>query len=122
MILGGKDKGSPYTPLAEALRQRARLAILIGASAEKIAADLGGSIETAHAGTLDRAVKMAKERARPGDVVLLAPACSSFDQFENYEARGRMFKELVARLEGHPGPTDSGAQDERTGNATQPAA
>ncbi|MFY9689985.1 MAG: UDP-N-acetylmuramoyl-L-alanine--D-glutamate ligase [Candidatus Acidiferrales bacterium] len=122
VILGGKDKGSPYTPLAEALRQRARLAILIGASAEKIAADLGGSIETAHAGTLDRAVKMAKERARPGDVVLLAPACSSFDQFENYEARGRMFKELVARLEGHPGPTDSGAQDERTGNATQPAA
>jgi UDP-N-acetylmuramoylalanine--D-glutamate ligase len=50
-------------------------------------------------GTLERAVKRATELARPGDVVLLAPACSSFDQFENYEHRGRVFKELVARLE-----------------------
>ena len=122
VILGGKDKGSPYTPLAEPLRERARLAILIGAAAEKIAADLGDAIETAHAGTLERAVQLASERARPGDVVLLAPACSSFDQFENYEERGRIFKELVARLEGRPGPADSAARDERTGDATQSAA
>jgi UDP-N-acetylmuramoylalanine--D-glutamate ligase len=122
VILGGKDKGSPYTPLAESLRERARLAILIGAAADKIATDLGDAVETSHAGTLDRAVQLASERARPGDVVLLAPACSSFDQFENYEDRGRTFKELVARLEGRPGPTDSGAQAERTGNATQSAA
>ena len=51
-----------------------------------------------HAGTIDRAVEIAVERAKPGDVVLLAPACASFDQFENYEHRGRVFKELVARL------------------------
>ena len=122
VILGGKDKGSPYTPLAKPLRERARLAILIGAAAEKIAADLGDASETAHAGTLDRAMQLASERARPGDVVLLAPACSSFDQFENYEERGRKFKELVARLAGRPGPADSGARDERTGDATQSAA
>ena len=122
VILGGKDKGSPYMPLAEPLRERARLVILIGAAAQKISADLGDAVETAHAGTLDRAVQLASERARPGDVVLLAPACSSFDQFENYEERGRRFKELVARLEGRPGPADTVAPDERTGDATQSAA
>ncbi len=99
VILGGKDKGSPYTPLREPLRQRGRLAILIGAAAQKIATELEGSVSIEHAGTLDRAVKLAWERAQPGDLVLLAPACSSFDQFENYEQRGRAFKELVAQLE-----------------------
>jgi UDP-N-acetylmuramoylalanine--D-glutamate ligase len=99
VILGGKDKGSPYTPLREPLRQRGGMAILIGAAAEKIAADLEGAVPVAHAGTLDRAVKLAAETARPGGVVLLAPACSSFDQFENYEHRGREFKRLVAQLE-----------------------
>ena len=121
-ILGGKDKGSPYTPLAEPLRERARVVILIGAAAEKIAADLGDAVEVAHAGTLERAVQLASKRAQPGDVVLLAPACSSFDQFENYEERGRKFKELVARLQGNSGPANPDAQGERTGDATQPAA
>jgi UDP-N-acetylmuramoylalanine--D-glutamate ligase len=99
VILGGTDKGSPYTPLRDALRARARLAVLIGAAAEKIAADLDGVVSTVQAGTLERAVQVAIECARPGDTVLLAPACSSFDQFENYEHRGRAFKELVAKLE-----------------------
>ena len=99
VILGGTDKGSPYMPLREPLRRRARLAILIGAAAEKIAADLGDAVPMMRAGTLDNAVQIAIERARPGDTVLLAPACSSFDQFENYEHRGRVFKELVAQLE-----------------------
>jgi len=99
VILGGKDKGSPYTPLVEPLRQRARLAILIGAAAEKIARDFGDAVPFVHAGTLDRAVQMAVDRAQPSDTVLLAPACSSFDQFENYEERGRAFKQLVAKLE-----------------------
>ncbi|MGH9680038.1 MAG: hypothetical protein ACRD4Y_08815, partial [Candidatus Acidiferrales bacterium] len=57
--------------------------------------DLHGAVAVEHAGTLDRAVKLAIDRAKPGDVVLLAPACSSFDQFENYEQRGRVFKQLV---------------------------
>lgn len=99
VILGGKDKGSPYTPLRELLAARARLAILIGAAAEKIAADLEGAVPLDRAGTLGRAVEMAAAYARPGDTVLLAPACSSFDQFEDYEQRGRVFKQLVAALE-----------------------
>ena len=99
VILGGKDKGAPYTALREPLRQRARLAILIGAAAEKIESELAGAVPLAHADTLERAVEVAMESAQPGDTVLLAPACSSFDQFENYEHRGRAFKELVARLE-----------------------
>jgi UDP-N-acetylmuramoylalanine--D-glutamate ligase len=99
VILGGKDKGSPYAPLREPLAKRARLAILIGAAAEKIAADLEGAVPFEHAGTLDVAMEIALQRARPGDTVLLAPACASFDQFENFEHRGRLFKELVARLE-----------------------
>jgi len=102
VILGGKDKGSPYTALGDALRTRGRAALLIGESAEKIAADLGGSVASVKAGTLDRAVQLAADRAQPGDVVLLAPACSSFDQFENYEERGRAFKQLVAQLENRP--------------------
>jgi UDP-N-acetylmuramoylalanine--D-glutamate ligase len=99
VILGGKDKGSPYTPLRELLHERARLAILIGAAADKIAEDLGDAVPLESAGTLDRAVHLAMQNAQPGDTVLLAPACASFDQFENYEHRGRTFKELVASLE-----------------------
>lgn len=101
IILGGKDKGSPYTPLVEPLRQRARLAILIGSAAGRIAEALGGAVPVEQAGTLERAVHLAMEFSRSGDVVLLAPACSSFDQFDNYEQRGRVFKELVARLQSH---------------------
>ncbi|HKV05888.1 MAG TPA: UDP-N-acetylmuramoyl-L-alanine--D-glutamate ligase [Candidatus Acidoferrales bacterium] len=99
VILGGKDKGSPYTPLREPLHERADMAILIGGAAQKIASDLTDAVPLVNAGTLGRAVQMAMDRARPGTVVLLAPACSSFDQFENYEHRGRAFKELVGKLE-----------------------
>ena len=99
VILGGKDKGSPYTPLVEPLRQRARTAILIGAAAEKIASDFGNAVPYVHAETIDRAVQLATSAAQPGDTVLLAPACSSFDQFENYEQRGRTFKDLVRGIE-----------------------
>jgi UDP-N-acetylmuramoylalanine--D-glutamate ligase len=99
VILGGKDKGSDYTLLIEPLRQRAKSVLLIGAAAEKIAAQIGGSVAVVRAGTLDRAVAMASECAQPGDTVLLAPACASFDQFENYEHRGRVFKQLVRGIE-----------------------
>ena len=95
VILGGKDKGSPYTPLIAPLQQRARTAILIGAAASRIATDFGDAVPYVHAETLDRAVQLATSAAQPGDTVLLAPACSSFDQFENYEQRGQVFKELV---------------------------
>jgi UDP-N-acetylmuramoylalanine--D-glutamate ligase len=108
VILGGKDKGSPYIPLRDALDRRARLVILIGAASEKIAADLGDGVPIERAGSLDRATELAREHARPGDVVLLAPACASFDQFENFEHRGRTFKELVAKLEAASTPVPKG--------------
>jgi UDP-N-acetylmuramoylalanine--D-glutamate ligase len=98
VILGGKDKGSDYTPLQAPLRERAILALLIGAAADKIASQIDGSVAIERAGSLKRAVEIASQAARSGDVVLLAPACASFDQFENYEHRGRIFKALVHEL------------------------
>jgi UDP-N-acetylmuramoylalanine--D-glutamate ligase len=98
VILGGQDKAGDYAALREDLSQRANLALLIGSAAEKIAGHIAGSVAVEHAKTLERAVECAAHTARPGDVVLLAPACASFDQFENYEHRGRVFKELVHKL------------------------
>ncbi len=98
LILGGKDKGSDYTLLQNSLREKAILALLIGAAAEKIDSQIAGGVAIERAGTLDRAVEIASHAARPGDVVLLAPACASFDQFQNYEHRGRVFKALVHEL------------------------
>jgi len=99
VILGGKDKGSDYTVLQAPLRERVILALLIGAAADKIESQIAGSVAIERAGTLDHAVEIASQAARAGDVVLLAPACASFDQFENYEHRGRVFKALVHDLE-----------------------
>ena len=99
VILGGKDKGSDYRILRQALRSHARMALLIGSAADKIEAELAGVIPVERAETLARAVEAASLHARPGDTVLLAPACASFDQFENYEHRGRVFKQLVRELE-----------------------
>lgn len=98
IILGGKDKGSDYTVLVPLLRDRAKGVYLIGAAAEKIASQIQGASRIVHSGTLDRAVRQASDAAVAGDIVLLAPACASFDQFENYEQRGRIFKELVHAL------------------------
>ncbi len=97
-ILGGKDKGSDYTVLNPLLRERVKRVYLIGAAAEKIRAQVEGTVPLVQSNTLDRAVRQAFEAAVSGDVVLLAPACASFDQFENYEQRGRVFKELVHSL------------------------
>ena len=107
VILGGKDKGAPYAPLREPLRQRGRLALLIGTAAEKIGSELAGAVPLAAAGTLERAVETAMRLARPGDAVLLAPACSSFDQFESFDHRGRVFKDLVAHLYEQTVPPES---------------
>ena len=98
IILGGKDKGSDYTVMAPLLRERVKRAYLIGAAAEKIASQIQGAAPLVRSGTLDRAVRQSFEAASPGDVIVLAPACASFDQFENYEQRGRVFKELVHSL------------------------
>jgi UDP-N-acetylmuramoylalanine--D-glutamate ligase len=101
VILGGKDKGSDYTELQTPLRGKAILALLIGAAAEKIEKQIAGSVAIERASTLERAVELASHAAQPGDIVLLAPACASFDQFQNYEHRGRVFKELVRQLDHH---------------------
>ena len=99
VILGGKDKGSDFRILRAALRSQARMALLIGSAAEKIEADLAGAVPVERAGTIERALEIAARRAQPGDTVLLAPACASFDQFDSYEHRGRVFKQLVRELE-----------------------
>jgi UDP-N-acetylmuramoylalanine--D-glutamate ligase len=96
LILGGKDKNSDYTTLAPLLRERVRAVYTIGAAAAKIESHLRGVISLHSCETLARAVTAAATAARPGEIVLLAPACSSFDQFESYEHRGHIFKELVA--------------------------
>jgi UDP-N-acetylmuramoylalanine--D-glutamate ligase len=102
LILGGKDKGSDYTVLDELLQKRVKRVYTIGAAAEKIESQIAsksGSVDVVHAETLENAVRKAHAVAVPGDVVLLAPACASFDQFKNYEHRGQVFKEIVRGLE-----------------------
>ncbi|MGH9844680.1 MAG: UDP-N-acetylmuramoyl-L-alanine--D-glutamate ligase [Blastocatellia bacterium] len=98
VILGGKDKGSDYAPLAPLVRARCEHVILIGAAAEKISAALAGTKPLYRAATMADAVEMGLRLGRPGDIVLLAPACASFDMFDNYEHRGRVFKEAVRSL------------------------
>jgi UDP-N-acetylmuramoylalanine--D-glutamate ligase len=97
LILGGKDKGSDYTQLAQLLRERVRAVYTIGSAAAKIESQLRGVVSMRSCETLAAAVDAAASAAHPGEVVLLAPACSSFDQFENFEHRGRVFKELVSQ-------------------------
>jgi UDP-N-acetylmuramoylalanine--D-glutamate ligase len=98
VILGGKDKDSDYGTLAPLLREKVKTVITIGSAAEKIERQLAGVVKIESAETLARAVAKTQELSVAGDVVLLAPACASFDQFENYEHRGRVFKELVMAL------------------------
>ena len=97
VILGGKDKGSDYSVLEPLLRSKAAGVLLIGAAAPIISAQLKVPME--QLGTLEKAVGYASRSARPGDTVLLAPACASFDQFQSYEHRGQVFKDLVGALE-----------------------
>jgi UDP-N-acetylmuramoylalanine--D-glutamate ligase len=92
LILGGRGKDEDYMPLRAPVAERCAGVYLIGEEAERLGAVVGGE----RCETLERAVDAAAGAARPGEVVLLSPACASFDQFDDYEARGRAFKELVA--------------------------
>jgi UDP-N-acetylmuramoylalanine--D-glutamate ligase len=94
-ILGGSLKGGGFEDLRPAVAARCRAAYLIGAAAERLAADLAGSVPLHRCGTLERAVGEAAAAAEPGEVVLLSPACASFDQFRDYEDRGARFRDLV---------------------------
>jgi len=95
LILGGKDKNSNYADLADLLRKRVKAVYTIGSAAAKIESQIRGMAPIVSCETLEKAVAAARKAAHPGDIVLLSPACSSFDQFENYEHRGQVFKELV---------------------------
>jgi len=97
LILGGKDKGSDYTVLNDLIRQRVKRIYTIGAAAAKIESQVKGA-DVVHAETLENAIRKAHATAQSGDIVLLAPACASFDQFKSYEHRGKMFKEIVKGL------------------------
>jgi UDP-N-acetylmuramoylalanine--D-glutamate ligase len=106
VILGGKDKGLDYSVLREPLAARAHAALLIGAASPKIAGALQGAVPLVDCQTLEAAVAYAYEHGRPGDTVLLAPACASFDQFRSFEHRGERFQQLVRQLP--PGPGSDG--------------
>ncbi|HEY6200008.1 MAG TPA: UDP-N-acetylmuramoyl-L-alanine--D-glutamate ligase [Candidatus Binatia bacterium] len=98
LLAGGVDKGGDYAPLADELRRTVKKLILFGAAKEKIRATLGHLTETVVVESLDAAVREAAASARQGDVVLLSPACSSFDMFRDYTERGKKFRSLVQEL------------------------
>lgn len=98
LLAGGIDKGGDYRPLENEVKQRVKKLILFGAAKGIIKKALGHLTETVIAETLEAAVREAYRSAQPGDVVLLSPACSSFDMFQNYQERGRTFKSLVRAL------------------------
>ena len=98
LIAGGLDKGGDYAPLRGPLSEKVKLAILNGAARDKMAAALKGATRIELVATLSEAVEHAARQARPGDTVLLSPACSSFDQFKDYAERGNVYKELVRAL------------------------
>ena len=99
LIAGGDGKGAEFTDLAEAVSDKLRCAVLIGADAKKIAAALDTLVPAYFAETMRSAVSLAASLAQTGDTVLLAPACASFDQFDNYMARGDAFCDAVEALE-----------------------
>jgi UDP-N-acetylmuramoylalanine--D-glutamate ligase len=98
LLAGGVDKGGDYGPMAQGVKQKVRRLVLFGAAKRVIAAALGSLTETVVVDDIRAAVGDAAAHARPGDIVLLSPACSSFDQFSNYGERGRVFKQLVQAL------------------------
>jgi UDP-N-acetylmuramoylalanine--D-glutamate ligase len=98
-ILGGSLKGAGFAGLAPAVAARCKACYLIGEAAGQLARDLEGTgVELIRSGDLARAVRAAADRARPGEVVLLAPACASFDQYRDFEQRGEHFRALVGEL------------------------
>jgi UDP-N-acetylmuramoylalanine--D-glutamate ligase len=99
LILGGRGKAQDFSPLAAPIAERCSAVYLIGEDGPQIAAAVAGSgVTCVDSGTLDNAVQQASRAARSGDVVLLSPACASFDQFPNFEARGDSFREIVRSI------------------------
>jgi len=99
LILGGRDKGSDFTVLRDLIKDKVKMLVLLGEASEKIAREVGGVVETVFVKTIDEAVGVSMSKASAGDVVLLSPACASFDMFKDFQERGKRFKEAVNRLE-----------------------
>jgi UDP-N-acetylmuramoylalanine--D-glutamate ligase len=121
LILGGKDKGAPYEPLRPLLKGRVKTIYLIGAAADRIGQELGDSVEMVRARKLERAVQEAFQRATPGDTILLSPACASFDQFQDFEHRGRVFKRVVRSLARDVEPVAEAPEKEKADSRALPA-
>jgi UDP-N-acetylmuramoylalanine--D-glutamate ligase len=100
LIIGGRDKAGDFTALRSLVRERVKHIVLIGEAAPKIRKALSGSADMSEASSMEEAVSMCRNIAQCGDTVLLAPACASFDWFDNYEHRGRVFKAAVSKLQG----------------------
>ena len=98
LLLGGRDKGNDYSRLYDLVEQNVKAIVAIGESADKVSGEFSDRTKLMKAASMEVAVKLARSLAIPGDVVLLSPACASFDWFENYEHRGRVFKQLVNAL------------------------
>lgn len=98
LIAGGKDKKTDLTPLRKLIHERVKELILIGEAKERMSRELGNLTLTVMVETLEEAVQIAYQHAKAGDIILLSPACSSFDMFKDYKERGRVFKEIVSRL------------------------
>jgi UDP-N-acetylmuramoylalanine--D-glutamate ligase len=99
LIAGGRDKLGSYEPLIAELAKKGRALVVIGEAADRIAQAAAGTLEVARAGSMDEAVALSAKLAQPGDAVLLSPACSSFDMFNDYKDRGDSFARAVQALE-----------------------
>ena len=99
MIAGGRDKNSDYGVILDLIREKVKLLVVIGEAKEKIRSALGNVLPVKEVSTLDEAVNLSYAQAKEGDCVLFSPMCASFDMFENYEHRGRVFKEIVNKLQ-----------------------
>jgi UDP-N-acetylmuramoylalanine--D-glutamate ligase len=98
LLLGGRPKGETFASLLPDMTDRVRAVVAFGEAAPQIVAELGGKVQlTREDGPFEEVVRRARELARPGDAVLLAPACASFDMFRNYEERGERFAQLANR-------------------------
>lgn len=98
LIAGGLDKHSDFSVLGPLMKEKVRRLVLIGKAADAMHEALSGYVDTVRAGSLDEAVMLAHDSAKSGDVVMLSPACASFDMFKDFEDRGRQFKDIVGRL------------------------
>jgi UDP-N-acetylmuramoylalanine--D-glutamate ligase len=99
LILGGRAKGEEYTAFARGLPERVAAVYLVGEASDELADAFDAAGRSyKRAGTIERAVELAADESKPGDVVLLSPACASYDQFENFERRGEEFRRLVSKL------------------------